>query len=610
MKKLVLLMIIGIMLSISLLVGVSYALWSNTHVQEGQGVVESGCFSTDFTEVNSISLSNSYPISDSKGMESKPYQFTITNTCSVDAKYEVNFEVLGSSTLSSDYVKLAIGSKKDILSNYESKSTTIDGAIGSNNIANGWLKPEESITYDLRLWIDEETTLEQGEGKGLSGKVVVVSVGDELNDSLISLLLEQYKEENEVGLVKDSENPNLYYYKGTNEEVANNFLWYGGHQWRVLEFDTEAKTLTLITQQPLTSINLNDSLWGNATDYENSFLNKWLKNTFLGNLNDNIKENIITKDFYVGNKDNITSVIFNYSVGLLDNNQYLRAGGANSFLDIKDYWWLGNTAGGSEFARINAVGEIEASTLHNGGGIRPSIVINDISINAGNGTLKNSYKIDKGVTAIADVQIGEYVSLKYSGSDNECGLDDECVFRVVSRDDDSVKIILNGLLNESSQFGNNSIISKNHLVYTKLQKFVSGFNSNLLYSFDKTFYIGDYPWVSNSGLDYEMIKDEIFESNIGLPMVGDIFSGNDIDLGTELFKNFIDVKSVENPYISNSYWLINRQDATMVRYINHAGGMGLDSFNSSFGVRPVIFLKNTLQFTGGSGTAQDPYTLD
>ena len=67
MKKLVLLMIIGIMLSISLLVGISYALWSNTHTQESENIVESGCFSTDFSEVNSISLNNSYPISDSKG---------------------------------------------------------------------------------------------------------------------------------------------------------------------------------------------------------------------------------------------------------------------------------------------------------------------------------------------------------------------------------------------------------------------------------------------------------------------------------------------------------------------------------------------------------------
>ena len=242
MKKLVLLMVIGIMLSISLLVGVSYALWSNTHVQETENIVETGCFSTDFTEVNSIGLNNSYPISDSKGMSATPYQFTITNICTVDAKYEVNFEVLANSTLSSNYVKLAIDNKKDILSNYESKTPTIEGALSSNNIASGWLKADESITYDLRLWIDEETTLEQGEGKGLSGNVVVVSVGDELNDSLISLLLEQYKEGNEVGLVKDSSNPNLYYYKGTNAQVANNFLWYGGHQWRVLEFDTDAET--------------------------------------------------------------------------------------------------------------------------------------------------------------------------------------------------------------------------------------------------------------------------------------------------------------------------------------------------------------------------------
>ena len=228
MKKLVLLMIIGIMLSISLLVGVSYALWSNTHVQEGQGIVESGCFSTDFSEVNSISLSNVYPISDSKGMSATPYQFTITNTCTVDAKYEVNFEVLAGSTLSSNYVKLAIDNKKDILSNYESKTPTIEGALSSSNIASGWLKADESITYDLRLWMDEATTLVQGEGKSLSGKVVVVSVGDkpetavEFVESLFANNLNTMNNDDPDGNVR---------YMGAD---PNNYVWFNDELWRII----------------------------------------------------------------------------------------------------------------------------------------------------------------------------------------------------------------------------------------------------------------------------------------------------------------------------------------------------------------------------------------
>ena len=42
--------------------------------------------------------------------------------------------------------------------------------------------------------------------------------------NLISILLEQYNEDNTTGLVKDNTNPNLYYYTGTNEEVSNNYL--------------------------------------------------------------------------------------------------------------------------------------------------------------------------------------------------------------------------------------------------------------------------------------------------------------------------------------------------------------------------------------------------
>ncbi len=61
--------------------------------------------------------------------------------------------------------------------------------------------------------------------------------------NFIETLLTQYSPDNTVGLVQDENNPNIYYYTGTNEEVNNNYLWYGGHHWRVLEIDTDADTL-------------------------------------------------------------------------------------------------------------------------------------------------------------------------------------------------------------------------------------------------------------------------------------------------------------------------------------------------------------------------------
>ena len=79
--------------------------------------------------------------------------------------------------------------------------------------------------------------------------------------NLIKILMSQYNEGNTTGLVRDSTNSNIYYYTGSNDEVSNNYLWYGGHHWRVIEFDTSDNTLLLISQQPLTSIQPASSAW-------------------------------------------------------------------------------------------------------------------------------------------------------------------------------------------------------------------------------------------------------------------------------------------------------------------------------------------------------------
>ncbi len=119
-------------------------------------------------------------------------------------------------------------------------------------------------------------------------------------NSLITKLLSQYNEDNTTGLVKDNINENLYYYTGTNEQVSNNFLWYGGHQWRVIEFDISTNTLTLITQQPLTSIQPAETVWTNEEEYNNSYINAWLNDYFWNSLDNSIQVNIKDITFNVG----------------------------------------------------------------------------------------------------------------------------------------------------------------------------------------------------------------------------------------------------------------------------------------------------------------------
>ncbi len=428
--------------------------------------------------------------------------------------------------------------------------------------------------------------------------------------NLISTLLEQYQEGNQTGLVKDSTNENLYYYTGTNEQVANNFLWYGGHQWRVIDFDTEAKTLTLITQQPLTSIQPASAVWESEESYNNSYINKWLNEYFYNSLDSSIQATIQDSTFNIGIYTDVDEITTSKKVGLLDEEQYTRAGSANSFLDIKDFWWLGNRYSSSYVRYVYDNGSLNGTSVSGTGGVRAVIKISDITITGGDGTLSSNYQVANKSTNTANVQVGEYINVPYSGSDNACGSDNMCTFRVVSKDEDSIKVVLNGLLPNLSEYGSTSTISTSHTIYTSLNTFAEGISDTYRYTGNKTLYIGDYL----AGANYEDVQAETLEASVGLPTVGEMFSGNDIDMSFPVdgAKTFVDINTIENPTASSYYWTMNRYSSSGVRTVGDYGNLHSNSPSVAFGVRAVIYLKSgtsAITFTGGEGTAQSPYTI-
>ena len=430
--------------------------------------------------------------------------------------------------------------------------------------------------------------------------------------SLISLLLEQYSADNTTGLVKDSTNENLYYYTGTNEQVANNFLWYGGHQWRVLEFDESANTLTLITQQPLTTIQPASAGWESEEAYNNSYINNWLNDYFLNSLDSSIQSNIQKTTFNVGIYTDVDEIKTEQNVGLLDEDQYKRAGdgttGQNSFLDIKDRFWLGNRFSSSSVRYVLGDDGLSSGSVSDTDGVRAVIKISDITITGGDGTLANNYQIANKSTNTDNVQVGEYINVPYSGDDNACGSDNMCTFRVVSKDEDSIKVVLNGLLPTASEYGSSATITTSHTIYTPLNTFAEGISNTYRYTGNKTFYIGNY----SSGANYEDVQDETLEASVGLPTVGEMFSGNDIDLSTSSAKTFVDVNTIENPTASSGYSTMNRFRSPYVRRVHSDGSLSSSSVSSASGVRAVIYLKSgtsAITFTGGEGTPNSPYEL-
>ena len=247
----------------------------------------------------------------------------------------------------------------------------------------------------------------------------------------------------------------------------------------------------------------------------------------------------------------------------------------------------------------------------NTGGVRAVIKISDITITGGNGTIESNYEAGNKATNTSDIQVGEYINVPYSGRDNACGDDNKCTFRVVSKDSDSIKVVLNGLLLAGSTYGGTTTITTSHTIYTPLNRFANNISSEYRYTGNKTFYIGDYTYVPGTGQNYKDVQDETLSANVGLPTVGEMFSGNDIDLSRSSTKTFVNVATIENPTVLDDYWTMNRYSSISVRIVDN-NGMNYSSPSNGFGVRAVIYLKSgtsALTFTGGEGTAEQPYEL-
>ena len=168
-KKKVLIIVISIVLILSV-IGISYAVWTLNLTQTGENDIASTCFNISFTEKDNISLQKSYPLYDKDGKKLTPYEFTITNNCDSYASYVVNLEVLNTTTLTNnDAIKVMFskkednaesGLKLDLLSNYETVTKTLNNATSAFKLITEYLGPNESKTYDLRVWLDENVTTE------------------------------------------------------------------------------------------------------------------------------------------------------------------------------------------------------------------------------------------------------------------------------------------------------------------------------------------------------------------------------------------------------------------------------------------------------------------
>ncbi len=190
----------SLLVTVICIIGVSYAFFQLFLKQsDNNTLVSRTCFDTSLTEnTEKIVLENAYPVVDSEGLKGTPFTFTLKNNCSsyirlyitIDSEHRGN---LGTKYLDDNYIKVNISPKgttdgQSIVLGSK-KLTDLDNNRKGYIIVNTGLQANEEKSFDLRLWMDENVTLDQGLGKSWEGKIVVIgeaSDGMPLNEAILA----------------------------------------------------------------------------------------------------------------------------------------------------------------------------------------------------------------------------------------------------------------------------------------------------------------------------------------------------------------------------------------------------------------------------------------
>ena len=178
--------VIGVLLVLFTIVGISYALWTSLNTQNEKNIVHTDCFKLKFNESNDINLTNTYPIIESDALLLTPYTFTIKNECSLSMAYQINLETLDTTTFDPSHLRYKLDNQTSKLLSaapINSSGTVRTDAINSRKLEKGILIGGQEKTYDFRIWIDEDATIESA-NKYFEGKIVVISTLSETNHEI------------------------------------------------------------------------------------------------------------------------------------------------------------------------------------------------------------------------------------------------------------------------------------------------------------------------------------------------------------------------------------------------------------------------------------------
>ena len=167
---------LSLLISIIILIAitVSYSAFFRIDKQIGKTSISSSCFSVDFADGESIDIVGALPLSDSEGIYSNPYVFSLTNNCDYDMTYKVVAYVTNSSINNNLIKYMFSGVTVNTVGNSEPLDN-IEGYQLPRVLGTGKIKARTRSLEELRFWLDDQTDIETVKNKSWNAQIKIIS---------------------------------------------------------------------------------------------------------------------------------------------------------------------------------------------------------------------------------------------------------------------------------------------------------------------------------------------------------------------------------------------------------------------------------------------------
>lgn len=325
--RIITLSVLAIMIVICVSLGITKAFMKP--VEDTSSITEvslSSCAKISLTDKGSINLSNTYPMSKNRALNTTPYSFTVTSSCDGFVGFNLYIATFNTNTLDASkihYIITEVGSKDiiseglvgeatDVTSSFTDQEKTeynvgMKGNVGTiYQVYNANIPLKGSKSYDLYLYVDEEATNVTA-GQTFNAGIAVKSYDREevayhqecSDDSMACTIAKKYTDGSN-GLYYHNDDlvngagDNSYRYSGAN---PNNYVCFGSNAsncpednlYRIIGVFNETNADTGATEQRVKLIKAdyaNEILLGSDGDRQaNMGYNKSSSTNYKGNIN-------------------------------------------------------------------------------------------------------------------------------------------------------------------------------------------------------------------------------------------------------------------------------------------------------------------------------------